>query len=246
MGGLLDHSTNTIILDAVLTTAGRAALARFNGSFQITKFALTDDEIQYNLVRQYGRVIGKEYIEKLTPIMEANTNLGISCKFHLKGASSQHHVSLPNIKGTGANYNQVSKELSFDTTRGGVLQDIELSQDNPSGGAIAPDLRDSIFIVRMRADQFQLQGAHSPTVDEMGVAEYRIGSSGVTTDGGGKIALQIGLSPQLQDTNRYKGTSSIGKAMNIATSETQARGVIKVMGLTSGETMTINAKVSKV
>lgn len=63
MGGLLDHSTNTIILDAVLTTAGRAALARFNGSFQITKFALTDDEIQYNLVRQYGRVIGKNILK---------------------------------------------------------------------------------------------------------------------------------------------------------------------------------------
>ena len=70
MGGLLDHSTNTIILDAVLTTQGRASLARFNGSFQITKFALTDDEIQYNLIRQYGRVIGKEYIEKLTDLIK--------------------------------------------------------------------------------------------------------------------------------------------------------------------------------
>lgn len=178
--------------------------------------------------------------------MEANTNLGISCKFHLKGASSQHHVALPGFKATGASFNALSKEVTFTTSKDGVLQDIEISQDNAGGGAIAPDLRDNIFVVRMRADQFQLQGAHSPTVDADGIAEYRIGSSGVTTAGGGKIALQLGLSPQLQDTNRYKGTSSIGKAMNIATSETQARGVIKIMGLTSGETMTINAKVNKV
>ena len=65
MAGALDHSTNTIILDAVLTTRGRAYLARFDGSFQIVKFALTDDEIQYNLIRQYGRIIGKEYIESV-------------------------------------------------------------------------------------------------------------------------------------------------------------------------------------
>jgi hypothetical protein len=246
MGGLLDHSTNTIILDAVLTTAGRAALARFNGSFQITKFALTDDEIQYNLIRQYGRVIGKEYIEKLTPIMEANTNRGISCKFHLRSASSQTHTNLPKYNLAGAQYNATSKELTFTTKRDGVLQDIEVSQKNPGGGAIAADLRDNIFIVRMRADQFQLQGAHSPVVDEDGIAEYRIGSSGVTTEGGGKMSLQIGLSPQLQDTNRYKGTASVGKAMNIATSTDQAKGVIKIMGLTSGETVSINATVSKV
>jgi len=246
MGGLLDHSTNTIILDAVLTTQGRASLARFNGSFQITKFALTDDEIQYNLIRQYGRVIGKEYIEKLTPIMEANTNRGISCKFHLRSASSQIHTNLPGHSIAGAAFSETSKELTFSTDRAGILQEIEVTQKNPGGAAISPDLRDNIFVVRMRADQFQLQGAHSPTVDEQGIAEYRIGATGTSTEGGGKLSLQIGLSPQLQDSNRYKGASSVGKAMNIATATDQARGVIKIMGLTTGEVSTLNCLVNKV
>ena len=35
--GFLDHSTNNIILDAVLTDAGREALARNDGSFEIIK-----------------------------------------------------------------------------------------------------------------------------------------------------------------------------------------------------------------
>ena len=42
----LDNSGD-IILDAVLTDTGRLRLARGDGSFKITKFALGDDEINY-------------------------------------------------------------------------------------------------------------------------------------------------------------------------------------------------------
>ena len=47
--GFLDHSTNNIILDAVLTDTGRMRLAKGDGSFKISKFALGDDEIDYGL-----------------------------------------------------------------------------------------------------------------------------------------------------------------------------------------------------
>ena len=43
----LDNSGD-IILDAVLTDAGRLALARGDGSFKITHFAVGDDEIDYS------------------------------------------------------------------------------------------------------------------------------------------------------------------------------------------------------
>ena len=43
----LDNSGD-IILDAVLTDEGRRRLARADGSFKITKFALGDDEIDYS------------------------------------------------------------------------------------------------------------------------------------------------------------------------------------------------------
>ena len=46
----LDNSGD-IILDAVLTDTGRKRLARGDGSFRIAKFALGDDEIDYNLYR---------------------------------------------------------------------------------------------------------------------------------------------------------------------------------------------------
>ena len=41
--GFLDHSTNNIILDAVLTDYGRQALAANDGSFSIFKFAFSDE-----------------------------------------------------------------------------------------------------------------------------------------------------------------------------------------------------------
>jgi hypothetical protein len=37
------------VIDAILTQAGRAALARNDGSFKITKFSFGDDEINYQL-----------------------------------------------------------------------------------------------------------------------------------------------------------------------------------------------------
>ena len=44
----LDNSGD-IILDAVLTDTGRMRLAKGDGSFLIKKFALGDDEINYEL-----------------------------------------------------------------------------------------------------------------------------------------------------------------------------------------------------
>ena len=69
--GYLDNST--IIVDAVLTKKGREALARQDGSFKITQFALGDDEIDYTLYNENhsnGSAYAGEAIENL-PLLEA-------------------------------------------------------------------------------------------------------------------------------------------------------------------------------
>ena len=48
--GYLDNSS--IIVDAILTRKGRELLARQDGSFKITQFALGDDEIDYTLFNE--------------------------------------------------------------------------------------------------------------------------------------------------------------------------------------------------
>lgn len=83
--GFLDHSTNNIILDAVLTDYGRQQLSLSNSSFNITHFALADDEVDYRSIKRYGRAVGKDKIEKNTPIFEALTNPAVALKFRLIG-----------------------------------------------------------------------------------------------------------------------------------------------------------------
>ena len=48
--GYLDNTSITV--DAILTKRGRELLARGDGSFNITQFALADDEIDYTLFNE--------------------------------------------------------------------------------------------------------------------------------------------------------------------------------------------------
>jgi len=69
--GYLDPSVLTI--DAILTRKGREALAKNDGSFRITQFALADDEIDYTLYNPShpsGSAFYGEAIENM-PLLEA-------------------------------------------------------------------------------------------------------------------------------------------------------------------------------
>lgn len=69
--GYLNNATVTI--DAILTKKGRELLARGDGSFKITQFALADDEIDYTLYNPShpsGSAYYGEAIENL-PLLEA-------------------------------------------------------------------------------------------------------------------------------------------------------------------------------
>ena len=69
--GYLDNSIVTV--DAILTKKGRELLARGDGSFKITQFALSDDEIDYTLynpTHPLGSQFYGQAIENL-PLLEA-------------------------------------------------------------------------------------------------------------------------------------------------------------------------------
>ena len=95
----LDNSGD-IILDAVLTDTGRLRLAKGDGSFNITKFALGDDEINYELYDK-NHASGSAYydIEILqTPVLEAFTNNTSMLKSRLLSISRTNLLYLPVIK----------------------------------------------------------------------------------------------------------------------------------------------------
>ena len=66
----------TVTVDAILTDKGRELLARNDGSFQITQFALADDEIDYTLYnpsQPSGSAFYGEAIEAM-PVIQAFPN----------------------------------------------------------------------------------------------------------------------------------------------------------------------------
>ena len=97
--GFLDNSGD-IILDAVLTDTGRMRLARGDGSFKIVKFALGDDEINYELYNK-NHASGSAYydLEILqTPVLEAFTDNAASMKSKLISIPRNNLLYLPVLK----------------------------------------------------------------------------------------------------------------------------------------------------
>lgn len=70
----MGYLNNVVVtVDAILTRKGRELLARNDGSFQITQFALADDEVDYTLYNPShpsGSAFYGEAIEKM-PLLEA-------------------------------------------------------------------------------------------------------------------------------------------------------------------------------
>ena len=81
--GVLDNTTVTV--DAILTKKGRELLAKGDGQFNITKFSLGDDEIDYNLYdvsHPNGSNFYGEAIENMN-LLEAIPNENLALKYPL-------------------------------------------------------------------------------------------------------------------------------------------------------------------
>ena len=95
--GYLDNTSITV--DAILTMKGRELLARNDGSFNITQFALGDDEIDYTLFNENhpnGTQYAAEAIENM-PLIEAIPN-GQNMLLSKLITLSRNTSSIPNIE----------------------------------------------------------------------------------------------------------------------------------------------------
>lgn len=98
--GVLDNTSVTV--DAILTKKGREKLAKGEGQFLITKFALGDDEIDYNLYdvsHPNGSNFYGEAIENMN-LLEAVPNQNLSLRYKLTdvvGGSSEEGVYTLNL-----------------------------------------------------------------------------------------------------------------------------------------------------
>jgi|SRR3989344_2689509 len=178
--GFLNNSTNQILLDAVLTDEGRKNLA--NGTFNITKFALGDDEIDYGIIKKFGRTVGKEKISKNNLIFEASTNSQHALKYKLISISNPNLIRLPSLSLTGEGLTNDILSMGKTTTR---RRTITISQTIQNEDSIDVELRDQLFVITMNNLFLQISGESPDNIDGNNIATYLIGRDTTTTAQGG-------------------------------------------------------------
>ena len=127
--GYLDNSSITV--DAILTKKGRELLARNDGSFKITQFALADDEVDYTMFNENhpnGTQYAAEAIENmvLTEAIPDETNImrhklvtldtGTSTLPFISGVDSPINLSL------GASKTITPKTINFNNNTAGSVE----------------------------------------------------------------------------------------------------------------------------
>ena len=173
----LDNSGD-IILDAVLTDTGRLRLAKGDGSFNITKFALGDDEINYELYDK-NHPSGSAYfdVEILqSPVLEAFTNNTSVLKSKLLSVSRTNLLYLPEIRnndtdGIAQNSSNNIVSVAVDQSTVDALKD--------SSGNLLAGIIDSAELDRNTTDKRRL-------LFDQGIVSNALGAIG-------KVALDADL-----------------------------------------------------
>jgi len=227
--GFLDHSTNNIIVDAVLTDVGRQALARNDGSFNIFQFALGDDEVDYNIVKQFGRTVGKEKIEKNTPVMEALTQGSLALKNPLISVSNEFLTHLPVMEVTVS-----STPLTLSRVSNTSTVNLTLDISNKTGVSIEFDLLDAETMVEINHIFLGIVGTSPDIVYSDNVAVYRVPTELETT--GEKVSIKIPLKLKAFSTTTFNTFTVSGS--------TFIRTYAKITGVNSGLTKTVEIQIS--
>lgn len=235
--GYLDHSTNNIIVDAVLTDIGREFLARNDGSFSIVKFALGDDEVDYTTIRKFGRTVGKEKIEKNTPVFEAQTNANLALKYRAVSVSNPNLVRVPQVTLTSDGLDSTGSLITMTRTGTAASRSVTLTQTITGESLIDPELRDQAYIVKMVNQFLTLTGFTPDSIDKDGVATYvLLRAPGETSAGGSTITLPLAVRSLTDTQFTVYGNSS---------DKTIITSVVNVSGLQSGAVKEFEVQISK-
>lgn len=229
--GFLDHSTNNIIVDAVLTDLGRQSLAKNDGSFQIYQFALGDDEVDYTIVQQFGRTVGREKIEKNTPVIEALTAGSLGLKHKLLSISNEFLTHLPVMELSVAG--DFQGLTTFDRNNA-PSRELTVTVSSKVNTGIEPDLLDGEFRVELNDLFFRIQG-ETPDVqftDNMSIYRFPATFSNL----GAAVTTTIPIELKAFSNPVFKSYSISGG--------NKIRTFIKVTGVNSGLTKNIEVQIT--
>lgn len=228
--GFLQQDTNNIILDAVLTNEGRRRLAANDGSFRVVAFSLGDDEVDYSIIQKFGRNVGREKIEKNTPIFEALTNATLESRSKLITIADSSKISL-------ATYTFTNTPLTFNNVTGtpSTQPAVEATLQAPDSSDIPSEIQDSVIVVSVDRRFVQITGATPfQTVDN--VDYYNI----VATSRDARTSIfSITFAPKTlidQDFTIYGNSTNKTQISTFATIQGRQSGLSKTFAITLNKT----------
>lgn len=242
--GFLNHATNNIIIDAVLTERGRELLSKNDGSFNISSFNFGDDEIDYSIITKYGNPIGKEKIEKNTPIFEANPNENIAIKYPLISFPNplKRITEMPVLVRTDASGDVILYDSTGSNNTNPVSVDIVVQNSVSISKVIDENLTDSFFYVKMHGDLLALDTSSGTkietdinNIDTYTVDTKDISSNNITNQ---KNALIKVYSNDVVSAAAFGEFHAVGNPNKINTS-------IQIIGASSGATLVIPVQINK-
>ena len=189
--GVLDNTSVTV--DAILTKKGREKLAKGEGQFRITKFALGDDEIDYNLydvTHPNGSNFYGEAIENMN-LLEAVPDQNLSLRFKLtdvsngSGGSTTAYVMSLTPATTTLDDNRTSVNIT--PTISGYDGEYSYSIEGATGTAIGRFLQ---FSINPTTGVLQIDRLAAPSVQKQ--FQFTIAEEGSGTDATALVTLLPG------------------------------------------------------
>mgnify|MGYP003140785368 FL=1 len=187
--GVLDNTSVTV--DAILTKKGREKLAKGEGQFRITKFALGDDEIDYNLydvTHPNGSNFYGEAIENMN-LLEAVPDQNLSLRFKLTdvsngsgGSTTSYNMSLTPANTT---LNDNITSVSITPTISGYDGEYSYSIEGTTGTAIGQFLQ---FSINSTTGVLQIDRLSAPSVLKQ--FQFTIAEEGSGTTATAVVTLQ--------------------------------------------------------
>ena len=233
--GFLDQSTNNIILDAVLTDLGREALSRNDGSFSIFKFSFGDDEVDYGHIPSFGRTVGKEKIEKNTPVLEATTQANQGLKSKLVSFNNPSLTRLPTLAlVTSLTDNTAVLSRSANSSDEPSSLTIQVNQVLTGAGTADPDLSDFSYTVTLDYNFLRLGNSVPVNVDEGMVAKYVIEADAAVSSQN-LTACTVSLRARNVSNDAFTAASPDG---------TYVYRPMTFYGVNSGASLTIQVRIS--
>lgn len=229
--GTLPHDTANISIDCVLTKKGREFLSKNDGSFSIVKFALSDDEIDYTVIQHYGIDVGKEKIEKNTPVLEAITSESIAQKYKIVSVSNQSLIYVPRLTLVSSLTNNVLSLLTSGTST------VVLQQTVVSGESIDPELVDQVYEVSLNSRFLTLSGKTPDVVGSGDTVTYFVTQTGTVSSSGGSTC-QFTVAARALST-------SVFDVYGTKNDKTLIRTFISVKGAQSGASYDIEVNISQ-